>query len=167
METKLLTYPDNRLLQISGFVREFDENLFKLLDELKKISEANNLKGLAAIQIGVPQKVIVYKKDNNYIELINPTIYFQKGSILSKEKDETIPDVEFDIKRYETIKIMYYDRNNNQKFLESIDIGAKRKQLLLSIPKWSKNYKLAKKFLDLASSKKGKEIMKKYGFLDE
>lgn len=119
MEAKLLTYPDNRLLQISGDVRKFDENLFKLLDDMKKISEANNLKGLAAIQLGVPLKVIVFKKDNKFLELINPTIYFYNGLIDSKEKDETIPDTEFEIKRYKTIKITYFNRENNQKFLEA------------------------------------------------
>ena len=119
MQKELLIYPSKELLQISGFIRDFDDNLFKLLDDLKKISEANNLKGLAAIQIGIPKKVIVFKKGKEYIELINPTIYFHKGFITSKEKDETIPSREFEIRRYETIKVMYYDRENNQKFLDA------------------------------------------------
>jgi len=55
----------------------------------------------------------------------------------------------------------------NRQFLDVIDIGAKKKELLLSIPKYTNNYKLAIKFLDLATSEKGKRIMKKYGFLDE
>ncbi|NPA82779.1 MAG: peptide deformylase [Epsilonproteobacteria bacterium] len=119
MSKELLTYPDTKLLQISGFIREFDDNLFKLLDRMKEVAKANNLKGLAAIQIGVPKKVIVFKKDKEFLELINPTIYFHKGFIESKEEDETIPGKEFTIKRYESVKIMYYDRNNNQKFLDA------------------------------------------------
>ncbi len=119
MRKELLTYPNKELLQISGFIRDFDENLFKLLDDLKETSEANNLRGLAAIQIGIPKKVIVFKKDGKFLELINPTIYFHKGSIDSIEKDETIPNKEFSIKRYESVKIMYYDRDNNQKFLDA------------------------------------------------
>jgi len=105
-------------MQISGEVREFDENLFKLLEDMKKISEANNLKGLSAIQLGVPLKIVVFKKDNDFLELINPSIYFYKGFVTSKETDETIPAKEFEIKRYENIKVTYFDRNNNQKFLE-------------------------------------------------
>ncbi|WP_281951454.1 peptide deformylase [Nitrosophilus kaiyonis] len=117
MDSKILTYPDSKLLRISGVVREFDENLFKLLDEMKKISKANNLKGLAAIQIGIPLKVIVYKKDNDFIELINPTIFFNKGLVDSQEEDESIPGHKFDIKRYKEIKISYVDRYNKQHFL--------------------------------------------------
>lgn len=55
----------------------------------------------------------------------------------------------------------------NKKFLDTIDIGAKKKKLLLAIPIYTKQYDLALKFLNLATSKRGEKIMKKYGFLDE
>ncbi len=116
---ELLKFPDKRLLQISGFVREFDEELFGLLKRMKDVCLLNDLKGLAAIELGVPKKVILFKKGEEFIELINPTIYFHEGFVTISESDETIPGAVFEIRRYEKIKVMYYDKNNNQRFLEA------------------------------------------------
>ena len=55
----------------------------------------------------------------------------------------------------------------NRDKLDYIDIKASKNKLYLSIIKYTSNYKLAKEFLEFAISKQGKEIMKKYRFLDE
>ncbi len=56
----------------------------------------------------------------------------------------------------------------NKEYLDVIDIpAAKKHRLLLAVVKYSKNKKLAEEFLKFATSPKGLEIMKKYGFRDE
>ena len=55
----------------------------------------------------------------------------------------------------------------NKDKLEYIDIKSSKNKLYLAIIKYTNNYKLAKKFLEFATSEQGKDIMKKYGFLDE
>ncbi len=56
----------------------------------------------------------------------------------------------------------------NKEYITVIDIDDKyapKKKLVLNLLSFSKHPKIAKAFMEFASSKEGKEIMKKYGFL--
>ncbi len=108
---KILTYPDPTLLQISGLIRDFsDPKIKEVIDELIATAKEHGLKGLAAIQIGVPLRIIVYQKDGEWMVFINPAIYGKEGAYApSTETDESLPGVEVTVQRYPTIKIMYED----------------------------------------------------------
>ncbi|MRI84047.1 MAG: hypothetical protein C6I00_06465 [Nitratiruptor sp.] len=121
---QLLTYPDTTLLQISGLVRDFkDPQLPGLIEELKKTAHEHNLKGLAAIQIGVPLRIIVMKRgDGSWLEMINPVIYAKEGEYFpSPESDETIPGATLTVRRYPVVKIMYEDRQGQTHYYTSAD----------------------------------------------
>jgi peptide deformylase len=115
---KLLTYPDHRLLQISGYVRDFkDPKLKELIKQMKEIISNENLKALAAIQIGVPLRVVVLKRDGEYFVMINPTIFGKEGDIfLSTESDESLPNAKLTVPRYPKVKIMYQDEEAKEHF---------------------------------------------------
>ncbi len=58
--------------------------------------------------------------------------------------------------------------DENAKYIDVIEVDEKyapKQELILSLLSFSKNKKIAKMFMDYASSKKGQEIMKKHGFL--
>ncbi|WP_187647295.1 peptide deformylase [Nitrosophilus labii] len=117
---KILTYPDKTLLQISGLVRDFNDiSVKETIEKLKKTIEENNIKGLSAIQIGIPKRIIVFKdKNQEFVTMINPAIFGKSGKLIdSTESDESLPDIEVTVKRYDTIKIMYQDIDKNDKFL--------------------------------------------------
>lgn len=60
----------------------------------------------------------------------------------------------------------FWDENN--KYIDIIEIDEKyanKKELKISLLKFSQNKEIAKAFIDFAASKEGQEIMKKYGFL--
>ncbi len=117
---KILTYPNKTLLQISGLVRDFDDiSVKETIEELKKTIEENGIKGLSAIQIGIPKRIIVFKdKNGEFITMINPAIFGKSGKLIdSVETDESLPDIEVTVKRYDTIKVMYQDIDKNDKFL--------------------------------------------------
>ncbi|BCD62855.1 peptide deformylase [Nitratiruptor sp. YY08-26] len=155
---KILTYPDHTLLQISGLVRDFkDPNLGQIIDEMKQTIEENSLQALAAIQIGVPLRIIVLKKNNDYEVMINPVIYGKEGKYFaSRESDESLPNIEVTVNRYPVIKIMYEDREGNQKFYIAKDDEAVLLQRKIDMV-------FGGYLFDKLSKKEQKKFFKEYG----
>ncbi len=115
---ELLTYPDQRLLQISGLVRHFDDpKIDETIQRMKETMEEHDLSALAAIQIGVPLRIILLKKEDQYMLFINPAIYGKEGKYFpSTESDESLPGAKLTVQRYPVIKIMYQDREGKDQF---------------------------------------------------
>jgi len=119
MVKNILKYPQAPSVEFNAPVRKFDENLFELIEDLKDTIKKNNLKALSAYQIGNPYSVIVYKNDNDeLIELINARVFSKKDKITTLETTQYFGDLEASIQRDKYIKIIYEDKNQNQKFLE-------------------------------------------------
>ena len=86
-QRKIIIEPDPILRKKSELVEKVDQNIKKLLDDMLETMYAAPGIGLAAIQIGIPKRLIVldvskedHKKDPLY--LINPEItLLQKTSI--------------------------------------------------------------------------------------
>ncbi len=115
---KLLTYPDQRLLQISGLIRHFDDPAIdEIIKQMRETMQEHNLRALAAIQIGYPYRIILFEKDGKLEVMINPAIYGKEGQrIKSKESDESLPGAELEVGRFEVVKIMYQDREGKDRF---------------------------------------------------
>lgn len=57
----------------------------------------------------------------------------------------------------------------NRDYLETVESNSNifpKKKLMINLLSFSKNKVIAKEFMKFATSKEGKDIMKKYGFLD-
>lgn len=119
MIKEIVTYPTMASLDFGANVRFFNEELFSLIQDLKDTIEANDLDALAAFQIGSPLSVIVIKQGNSYLELINPRVLKREGTIETVETTAYFPGLSAKTKRYDKIKLMYEDREANQKFLEA------------------------------------------------
>ncbi len=120
VKKELVVYPDDRITIPSTDVRKFDETLFEVIDMMKEIMEENGAEGLAAIQTGYPYNIVLVKDSNGSIlELINPRILNSEGSVSKKEKTLYYPDIEIEIPRYETIKLVYEDRHGKQHHMEA------------------------------------------------
>ncbi len=76
---------DDLLRKKSKPVRNFDENLWELLDDMKETMYKNNGMGLAAVQVGVLKRVIIIEANNMFMELVNPEIISERGSDIEKE----------------------------------------------------------------------------------
>ena len=76
---------DDLLRKKSKPVKNFDENLWELLDDMRETMYKNNGMGLAAVQVGVLKRVIIIEANNMFMELINPEIVAMSGSDIEKE----------------------------------------------------------------------------------
>ena len=120
MVRDIITYPDKRIEIISPDLRNFDEDLYEVIQDLKDTLEARQVDAIAAIQIAVPMSVIVVKnEDGSYLEIINPRIIRKSGSIDSLESTLYFPNITQNVKRYEKINIIYQDRNGEQHSLKA------------------------------------------------
>ncbi|MFA5501978.1 MAG: peptide deformylase [Sulfurovaceae bacterium] len=136
MIREIVIYPDKRLKLISEEVTQFDESLHGLLDDMYETMVAKNGVGLAAIQIGVPKRVLIINvpiKDEelgrdqpkeNTLEIINPVFEEKHGSTIFQEGCLSVPGVYEDVNRFEYVKITYQDRYGNKHEIEDDDFLA-------------------------------------------
>ena len=88
---KILTEPNKILREKSLLVEKFDEDLQKLMDDMLETMYAAPGIGLAAIQVGIPKKVIVLdiaqkEGQKKPIFIINPKMkLLQQETPTSKE----------------------------------------------------------------------------------
>lgn len=122
---KILTEPDPFLRQKSVHVEEVNDEIRFLMDDMiESMYEAPGI-GLAAIQIGVPKRVIVIDLSKND-EKKNP-MYFVNPELITKSNKEasyeegclSVPNQFAEISRPDTCKIKYLDYNGSQKILEA------------------------------------------------
>ena len=118
MIREILIYPNKKLKKISKEVEEFDESLHSLLEDMKETMYANEGIGLAAIQIGVPKRVLIINltdEDGNQnpddlVEIINPEIIEADGKTIYQEGCLSVPSIYEEVERFEKIKVKYQDR---------------------------------------------------------
>lgn len=119
----ILTLPDPVLRQISKPVAELNDEVVQLADDmLETMYDAPGV-GLAAIQIGVPQRVVVLdasgeEEDPQPLTLINPKIVEQGDGVRQYEEGcLSIPEVLVMIERPTPVTIEYLDRAGKQQTL--------------------------------------------------
>jgi len=116
---KVLTYPEKSLLKPSVNVDNINDDIKQLIQDMgETMFEAPGV-GLAAPQVGVNKRIIVYdvntavknddeNKDlkNEFRALINPEIIDASGSIVSNEEGcLSVLDYKADVKRYEKVTV--------------------------------------------------------------
>ena len=107
---EILKYPHPTLKKRAEEVEQIDEKVKRLVrDMTETMYEANGI-GLAACQIGVPQRVIVLDvspidPQQNFFAMINPEIIFQEGEVDHEEGCLSVPDCFEKVKRKEKIRV--------------------------------------------------------------
>mgnify|MGYP006126132141 FL=1 len=121
----ILTEPNKLLRQISQKVEKVGDEEKKLMDDMFDTMYAANGIGLAAIQIGIPKRIIVMdiSKDINNkkpIYFINPII-LQKGTNKSTYEEGclSVPDQFAEIDRPSKCEIEYLDYNGEKQLLKA------------------------------------------------
>ena len=122
---KILTEPDPFLRQKSDKVDEVNDSTRSLMDDMLETMYAAPGIGLAAIQIGVPKRVIVIdlskedeKKNPQYF--VNPEIIFKSKQDASYEEGcLSVPNQFAEINRPDTCTVKFLDYEGNKKILEA------------------------------------------------
>jgi peptide deformylase len=121
----ILTAPDPRLQAVSTDVETVDGEIRKLVDDMAESMYAAEGIGLAAVQIGVPKRVIVIDLDQkegkqNPRAYINPRILWASEEMaVFEEGCLSVPEVWDDVERPARIKAEYLDRDGNKQGLEA------------------------------------------------
>ncbi len=117
--------PDPILREKSDPIEKVDKNLRKLLDDMLETMYAAPGIGLAAIQIGIPKRVIVIdvsKEDEkkNPLYLINPEISFtSKNTSIYEEGCLSLPGHFAEIERPSECHLTYIDYKGKKKKLKA------------------------------------------------
>lgn len=82
---EIVPHTDNFLRKKSKPIKNFDETLWELLDDMKETLNANPGAGLSAVQVGVLKRVFIIDINNMQIEFVNPEIVKTKGEQYKKE----------------------------------------------------------------------------------
>ena len=121
----ILTEPNKLLRQISKPVEKVGEEEKKLMDDMLETMYAANGIGLAAIQIGIPKRIIVMdiSKDENKKEplyFVNPVIK-NKDELKSTYEEGclSVPNQFAEIDRPKNCEVEYLNYDGEKKFLKA------------------------------------------------
>lgn len=126
----ILTFPDERLTQISAEVEVFDKPLHALLDDMAVTMYRSKGIGLAAPQVGKLVRLFVIDlghtegEEQKLYEFINPKISHTSGKIKYEEGCLSVPGYTEEVVRKANIQVDYQDRNGKAQTLEAHDLLA-------------------------------------------
>tara|TARA_A100001388_G_scaffold260879_1_gene229245 strand:+ start:347 stop:865 length:519 start_codon:yes stop_codon:yes gene_type:complete len=121
----ILTEPNKLLRQVSQPVKNVGKEEQNLMDDMLETMYAANGIGLAAIQVGIPKRIIVMdiSKDENKKEplyFVNPVI--KNKDILKSTYEEgclSVPNQFAEINRPKNCEVEYLDYNGEKKLLKA------------------------------------------------
>ena len=124
----IITLPDKKLRLVSDPVETVDDAVRRFLDDmLETMYEAPGI-GLAAIQVGVPRRIVVCDvakrededADPDPMFLINPEILSSSDErVIREEGCLSIPDYFADVERPDEVRVRYLDRDGKSQEIEA------------------------------------------------
>ena len=106
-------------------VERMTNELRRLADDMFETMHAAKGIGLAAPQVGRPERLAVIDIENNPIVVVNPEIILTEGSAKGEEGCLSIPEVFGDVDRATRITVRAIDRDGKPFELEATDLLAR------------------------------------------
>ena len=122
---KILTEPNKILRQISLPVEKVGDEERKLMDDMLETMYMAKGIGLAAIQVGVPKRIIVMDignrdKDKEPMYFVNPIIKNKNSEHSTYEEGcLSVPNQFAEVNRPSSCEVEYLDYNGNKKILKA------------------------------------------------
>ncbi len=121
----VLTYPDKFLSQSAKPVENIDGAIQNMIEGMSSTMYESPGVGLAAIQVGFDQSIIVYdisprdEKRSLHV-LINPKVISSEGTTISESEGcLSVPDFRADVKRSASILVEGFDRKEKPLRIEA------------------------------------------------
>ena len=110
---KILTDKDPALHKVCKPMVNFDDRLFRLLEDMKDTLIDSCGVGLAAPQVGILRRVVLVDTGEEILELINPTLVETDGEQEGPEGCLSVPGKYGLVKRPYYAKVRAQDRNGD------------------------------------------------------
>lgn len=118
-KAKIVLFGDPVLREKAQPVKVFHKKLHAAIDTIKfTLLNVKEGAALAANQISIPKKITVIDYLDEYIEMINPEIVSFSGEQTGYEGCLSFPGYSGRVKRAETVKVEFQDRNGNKICIE-------------------------------------------------
>ena len=95
-------------------VKNFNSELWSMLDDMKETVRAERGAGLAAPQIGISKRVVIIDVEEGYFEMVNPVILSAKGEQTGPEGCLSVKGKQGTVTRPYKVKAEYRDRNGRK-----------------------------------------------------
>ncbi len=108
----VLEYPDPRLRAIAAPVREFGAELARLVDDMLETMLVSRAIGLAAPQVGVPQRIVTVDASGIGTErdvFVNPELLELGAPCMVEESCLSVPGVLDSVERAIRVRVRYRD----------------------------------------------------------
>jgi peptide deformylase len=118
----ILEYPDARLRTKAVPVRQVDDAMRRLIDDMIETMYAANGVGLAATQVNVHQRLVVIdvsEQRNEARAFINPEIIAREGVEVSEEGCLSVPGMYDNVERAERVTVRALDRHGESFTLQA------------------------------------------------
>jgi peptide deformylase len=129
MIREILHYPDPRLKQNAERVDNITGSTMQLVDDMvQTMYDAPGI-GLAAVQLGIPQRIVVLdinheEPGKDLIKLINPVITAREGEIIWEEGCLSVVDYTAEVKRSAKVEVKAWTPDEREIVLQAEDLFA-------------------------------------------
>ncbi len=161
---EIITLPDRKLRLVSDPIERIDDDLRRFADQmLETMYEAPGI-GLAAIQVGVPRRMLVLDVAQREDEtasrdpmvLINPEVVrFSDESIVREEGCLSIPEYYAEVERPAELRVRFLDRDGKPREMDA-------KGVLATCIQHEVDHLDGKLFIDYLSKLKRDMVIRKF-----
>ena len=116
---KVVLTGDPVLRRIAHPVKEVNDNIKKLMNNMAETMYHAKGVGLAAPQVGISKRVIVVDIGEGLFKLVNPEIVASSGIQDGAEGCLSLPDVVGNVKRSERVTVKALDENGDEVTIEA------------------------------------------------
>lgn len=115
----IIHFGDPVLRETAQMVTVFHKKLHALIDTMKHtLLTGGDGAALAAPQIGILKRITVINYMDEYFEMVNPEILSSSGENTDYEGCLSFPGFSGRVKRVETVKVKFQDRNGKERIIE-------------------------------------------------